>query len=66
MTATTAIARSARPSWRFEERPIRITFDVFISLESSLLVSRALATIFRQRAHGDLQHATARFTAPTS
>src|SRR4029077_1990656 len=66
MTATTAIARSAHPRWRFEERPIRIMFDVFISLESSLLVGRALATIFRQRAHGYLQHATARFTAPTS
>jgi hypothetical protein len=44
----------------------RIMFDVFISLESSLLVSRALAPIFRQRTHGDLQHATARLTDPTS
>ena len=43
MTAMTAIARSARPRWRFEERPIRITFDVFISRWSylfSLAVSR--------------------------
>ena len=49
MTATTAIARSARPRWRFEERSIRITFDVFISRWSylfSLAVSRA---ILRQR-----------------
>ena len=43
MTATTAIARSARLRWRFEKRPIRITFDVFISRWSylfSLAVSR--------------------------
>src|SRR4029077_13594068 len=36
MTATAAIARSARPRWGFEERPIRITFDVFISRWSYL------------------------------
>src|SRR6476660_1392684 len=43
MTATTAIARSARTRWRFEARPIRITFGVFISRSSylfSLAVSR--------------------------
>jgi hypothetical protein len=44
----------------------RIMVDVFISLESSLLVSRALASIFRQRTHGDLQHANAKFTTPTN
>ena len=43
MTATAAIARGARLKWRFEDRPIRITFDVFISRRSylfSLAVSR--------------------------
>ena len=43
------IARSARPRWRFEGRPIRITFDVFIFAGVILPVSRKLAPIFRQR-----------------
>jgi hypothetical protein len=46
-------------------RSRRIIFDVFISLESSFLFSRKLVPIFRPHT-AISQHATARFTAPTS
>ena len=41
--------RNVCPRWRFEGRPIRIMFDVFIFAAGIFLVSRKLAPIFRQR-----------------